>query len=143
MNLGRQLEGILEFCEGVEEDTLEKALKETIEYYKEECVKKSIERAKKELENAQMNQKNAADIDSYRFYVKVYERRYDLLKKIIIGETTFSETLGKVNLYYDRRDFNNVLLHAFSDLLGSRRDKQQECEQLDGIIKTLYLDTAK
>jgi hypothetical protein len=137
MNLGRQLEGILEYCEGIKEDTLEKVLRETIEY----CIRdyeEKYERAKKDYQNAQKNQKDNTDISSYHFHAMVYETRYNLLKKIIRGETTFSETLGKVNLCYNRRDFNNVLLHAFSDLLGSGCTKKQECERLDGVIKTLY-----
>lgn len=137
MNLGRQLEGILEFCEGIKEDTLEKALKETIEYCIGDCEEK-YEHAKRDYQNAQKNQKDATDMSSYHFHARVYETRHNLLKKIIRGETTFSETLGKVNLCYDRRDFNNVLLHAFSDLLGCERTKQQECERLDKVIKTLY-----
>jgi hypothetical protein len=139
MNLGRQLEGIVEYSEGMKPDTLDRALKDTIEHCLDYYAK-GIEHSKKQLKDAQRSSKDAADIGSYRFFVKMHEMRREILERIIRGETTFSKVLGQVNIYYDQRDFNNVLLHAFSDMLGGRYSKQEECERLDSMMSRIYTD---
>ncbi|MBN2052259.1 hypothetical protein JW756_02035 [Candidatus Woesearchaeota archaeon] len=143
MNLGRQLEGILEFSEGIIPETVDKALKETIEYFRFEYVEKGLDRAKKELEEAKQKQVSKSDLDFRQYVLELGETRKRLLDSILHGETTFTKTLAKVNELYEKRDIYAVLHHAFGDLVGGIFPRDEQCARLDRIITKLYYNTAR
>ncbi|MBN2458825.1 hypothetical protein JXB28_00945 [Candidatus Woesearchaeota archaeon] len=86
MNLVNCLNGILECSEGMKPGTRDKALKETIEYYK--CWQQQL------LDYAREDYRKGGSYSEY--HMRSLELEQSLLKKVLKGETTFQHELSKI-----------------------------------------------
>ena len=136
MNLASQLEGILEYSEGMKPETRDKALKETTEYYRK-WQQRLINSAKEDYRKG----------GSYsEFHLRTMEAEQSLLKKVLKGETTYQKEASKIgkdpykNMKRREKDrdyaaLEFTLTHLFS---GFYDEMESKAKKLDETIKRLY-----
>ena len=137
MNLASQLEGILEYSEGMKPETRDKALKETVEYYKK-YQQKLLDYAEEDYHKEGSSPE--------KLYLKHVRLEKSLVEKVIKGETTFQREVSKLTRDQDKNtqrrkkepgylELEFTLTHLFSIFYDEMESK---AKKLDETIKRLY-----
>jgi hypothetical protein len=135
MNLAGTIEGIINCSEGMKPETRDKAIIETIEYYRE--------RQQRLIASAQEAYDKGSSFAEY--HLRTTQGEQALLEKVIKGETSFMKELKKIPRDPDEHMKKHKTDLAYSHLIGTLMtlfhgnfDMEPQAKILDKTIERLY-----